>query len=109
MNAVFPPEKIQSITGVKNSGTSENFCLKTILEPIVSFIPIIENIEELKINPGDSSESATEFVKDRMGEIAAAIDENNEVNEVSKSEEVVDDVATNLEKVQINEEDDMKE
>merc|ERR1712227_418601 len=105
LNAVFPPEKIQSITGVKNSGTSENFCLKTILEPIVSFIPITKNIDEPIEN---SSESATEFVKDRMGEIAAAIDENNEVNEVSKSEEVVDEVATNLEKVQINEEDDRK-
>ena len=107
MNAVFPPEKIQSITGVKNSGTSENFCLKTILEPIASFIPITENIDEPIENPGDSS--ATEFVKDRMGEIAAAIDGNNEVHEDSKSEEVVDDVATNLEKVQINEEDDRKE
>ena len=109
MNAVFPPEKIQSITGVKNSGTSENFCLKTILEPIASFIPITENIDEPIENPGDSSETATEFVKDRMGEIAAAIDGTIEVHEDSKSEEVVDDVATNLEKVQINEEDDRKE
>ena len=109
MNAVFPPEKIQSITGVKNSGSSDNFSLATILEPIVSFIPKTENIEQPPEIAGEYSEAATEFVKDRMGEIAAAIDEKSEVSKEAESEEVLDDVTTNLEKVTLKEENDDKE
>ena len=44
-----------------------------------------------------------------MGEIAAAIDEKNEVNKEAESEEVLDDVTTNLEKVTLKEENVDKE
>ena len=44
-----------------------------------------------------------------MGEIAAAIDEKSEVSKEAESEEVLDDVTTNLEKVTLKEENVDKE
>jgi len=72
LDAVFPPEKIQLVTGIKSSCYSLD--QKMILQPISSFIspdPVFE-IQELQ-KTGDC-EDESDFVKERMGEIAAAID-----------------------------------
>ena len=67
LNAVFPPDKIQSVTGVKNVGTICNLDTETILKPISGFVPKDQPVEEIKV--------PEEFVKERMEEISVAIDQ----------------------------------
>ena len=49
LNAVFPPDKIQSVTGVKNVGTICNLDTETILKPIAGFVPNEQPVEEIKV------------------------------------------------------------
>ena len=67
LNAVFPPDKIQSVTGVKNVGTICNLDTETIMKPIAGFVPKEQPVEEIKV--------PEEFVKERMEEISVAIDQ----------------------------------
>ena len=69
LNAVFPPDKIQSVTGVKNVGTICNLDTETIMKPIAGFVPKEQPVEEIKV--------PEEFVKERMEEISVAIDQAN--------------------------------
>ena len=94
MNAVFPPASIQSVTGVKTDGV--HLDTVTILEPIAAFIPSQPVIEE-KVDQ-DTSDNNTEFVKERMGEIATALD-GNEVSDIKKEELKEDNSTEQLENV----------
>merc|ERR1712029_1198526 len=72
LDAVFPPEKIQLVTGIKSSCYSLD--QKLILQPISSFIPPDPVLEIEEYQKTGVDDDGSDFVKDRMGEIAAAID-----------------------------------
>ena len=84
------------MTGVKTTYSYLN--VETILEPIKAFLPA-ESVVEVEITETVQSEAPSEFVKERMEEIAAAIDHNNDV------EEEVAPLTEALENVDIKEED----
>ena len=95
--AVFPPDKIQSITGVKNNVHYIN--VDKILDPIKSFLPA-ETVEDVM----KSEDTKTEFVKERMEEIAAAIDQDENDKENNENKDV-EDISETLDSVKISEED----
>ena len=94
--AVFPQDKIQTITGVKTNYSY--LAVDTVLEPIRAFLPVEEKVEAIETST-IQTEAPTEFVKERMEEIAAAIDQDN------VEEDTMEDVAPlteALEKVDIS-------
>jgi len=72
LDAVFPPEKIHLVTGTKSNCYSLD--QKLILQPISSFIPPDPVLEIEEFQKSEVDDDGSDFVKDRMGEIAAAID-----------------------------------
>ena len=82
LNAVFPPDKIQSVTGVKNVGTICNLDTETIMKPIAGFVPKEQPVEEIKV--------PEEFVKERMEEISVAIDQADVEEENQKEDSNVE-------------------
>ena len=103
MNAVFPSTAIQSVTGVKSDGV--HLDIDTILEPISVFIPAQPVIEEKDIH--DTTDDNTEFVKERMGEIASALDDNEasdnkeEIKEEDTTEQL-DNVTAQIENIDLD-------
>ena len=95
--AVFPPDKIQSITGVKNNVHYIN--VDKILDPIKSFLPA-ETVEDVM----KTEDTKTEFVKERMEEIAAAIDQEENDKEDNENKDV-EKISESLDSVKISEED----
>ena len=102
LSAVFPPDKIQSVTGVKNVGTICNLDTETIMKPIAGFVPKEQPVEEIKV--------PEEFVKERMEEISVAIDqadveENPEEDSIVEGNEIdsIDAAAGDSEKAEMEE------
>ena len=97
--AVFPQDKIQSITGVKTNYAYLD--VESVLEPIKAFLPVEEKVETVETSPGQTEAPPTDFVKERMEEIAAAIDNENEKEQENTKEDVAP-LTEALEKVDIS-------
>jgi len=87
LNAIFPPTQLQTVTGlsrndlvVQGIGALDK---EKIMETLKPFLPVIEPVPVL-----ESINESTDYVKDRMVEIAVALDnsEKDDTNKIVNSE-----------------------
>jgi len=82
LSALFTPTQLQTVTGLARTELVQQgigFIKKDkIMEPLAPFIPVVEDIVI------DTKTAETDYVKERMGEIAAALDSvpDNDINSV---------------------------
>jgi len=80
LSALFTPTQLQTVTGLARTELVQQgigFIKKDkIMEPLAPFIPVVEDIVI------DTKTAETDYVKERMGEIAAALDSvpDNDIN-----------------------------
>ena len=100
INTVFPLETIRRVTGVKSAISLLDTDL--IMEPLLTFLPQPEPAEEILKEKSPVKEEPP--VKERMGEIAAALDDNQEEeeNNAGPEQSTVDGVSESLEKVSLD-------
>jgi len=88
LNAIFPPSQLQAVTGLARQelvtqgvGVLDK---ERIMEPVLAFIPVVEPVAIT-----DVKQEETEYVKDRMGEIAVALDTDNKDDESNEMASLV--------------------
>ena len=99
INTVFPPDTIRRVTGVKSAVSLLDTAV--ILEPLLVFLPQPAAAEEIVQEKLPVQEDPP--VKERMGEIAAALDNNQQQeNKAGPDQLTVDGVSETLEKVSLD-------
>jgi len=90
LSALFTPTQLQAVSGLSRTELVQQgvgFIDKDkIMKPLSAFIPIVEDIVI------DSKAADTDYVKERMGEIAFALDSAHDPNESNVEPKEVDDV-----------------